>query len=169
MTQAETLGRWAARQSLEAVYSSDLSRAVLTATPSARALKLPVCIDERLREVHFGQGEGMTRAEMRDAFPDVLERFHRHPARSPLPEGETGIAAIDRAWPALDDIAAEHPGGSVLVVMHSTLMRLILCRFLGMDPDRYRDSFPSVQNAAITTVSIGSGKSALHGYNVPTD
>lgn len=164
--QAETLGRWAAGARPVAVYSSDLSRARITAAPAASVLGLDLHIDPRLREVHFGRGEGLTTAEMREQFPEALAEFHRHPGRSPLPGGESGLDAVARAWPALEQINARHEPGPVLVVMHSTLMRLVLCRLLDMPLDRYRSAFPSVVNAAITTISLGSNPPALHAYNV---
>lgn len=169
VAQSEALGRWARHQPIGAVYASDLRRSILTASPAAAALGLEVMIDPRLREVRFGRGEGMTRAEMQMAFPGALAAFHAHPARSPLPDGERGVDAIARAWSALEQHAADHAGGRVLVVMHSSLMRLVLCHALGIDPDRYRTVFPSVRNAAITTVTIGDGETAVHGYNIPTD
>ena len=166
--QAATLGRWAAGQPLAAVYASDLSRAVLTATPSADALGLQVQIDPRLREVHFGRGEGMTRTEMIEVFPAGLASFLASPGHVPLPDGEAGLTAVQRAWSALEEISVRHQGDTVLVVMHSTLMRLLLCRVLGVPLDNYRDTLPSVQNAAITSITINEGKPALHSYNVPT-
>lgn len=163
--QSVTLGRWAAGQPLAAVYSSDLSRAVLTATPAADALALPLHLEPRLREVDFGRGEGLTTAEMREAFPRDVDEFQLRPGQSPLPGGESGIAAVDRAWPSLEEIAARHDG-AVLVVMHSTLMRLVLCRVLGMSLDHYRSAFPAVRNVALTTITLGAAP-ALHGFNVP--
>jgi len=170
IAQGEQLGRWAETQPIDAVYASDLSRAVITATPAATALGLPLTIDPALREVHFGRSEGLTSAEMRAAFPDEAARFVAHPGTIPLPEGESGEAAVERAWGALEQIAVQYPDGTVLVVMHSTLMRLILCRALGMPLDRYRTTFPSVLNVGITTVSWNGNANgtALLGYNVPT-
>jgi len=168
IAQGEQLGRWAEVQQIDAVYASDLSRAVITATPAATALGLPLTIDPALREVHFGRGEGLTSAEMRPMFPDAAARFVAHPGTSPLPEGESGEAAVERAWGALEQIVAQHPDGTVLVVMHSTLMRLILCRALGVSLDSYRKTFPSALNVGITTVSWTADGTALLGYNVPT-
>ncbi|MBH0117083.1 histidine phosphatase family protein [Salinibacterium sp. NG253] len=176
LSQGEQLGRWARTQSIDAVYASDLSRAVITATPAATALGLPLRIEPALREVHFGRGEGLTSAEMRVTFPDEAALFVAHPGTAPLPEGESGKDAVARAWGALESITARHPDGTLLVVMHSTLMRLILCRSLGIPLDRYRTTFPSVANVAITTVAWNADADdsadfngpALLGYNVPT-
>ena len=164
--QADRLAEWAVTQHISAVYASDLSRAVITATPSARALGLTAQIDVRLREVDFGRGENMTTSEMRVAFADELADFHRRPGHSPLPGGESGIAALDRVWPALQEIAMQWPDASVLVVMHSTLMRLILCRALEMPIDRYRTAFPAVVNGAVTSLAFDAQVAALLGYNV---
>lgn len=167
IVQSARLARWAGGQPIDAVYSSDLSRAVITATPAALALGLPVTIDPALREVDFGRGEGLTAAEMAASFPLEAARFIAHPGTSPLPGGESGADATERAWGALARVAALHPLGTVLVVMHSTLLRLLLCRALGMPLDSYRTAFPSVLNVGITTVSWTADGTAMLGYNVP--
>lgn len=169
IVQAVRLAEWASRQRIDAVYASDLSRALITAMPSATALGLTISIDSALREVDFGQGEGLTSSEMRASFPDVAAQFVAHPATSPLPGGESGADATDRAWSSLERIVAECPNGTVLVVMHSTLMRLILCRALGIPLDRYRSVFPAVLNVGITTVSWTTSGTALLGYNLPVN
>jgi len=162
--QAAQLAQWASGREIGAVYCSDLSRAVLTATPVAVATGAELHTDNRLREVDFGRGEGLTASEMRVEFPAAHSAFEANPARSPLPGGESGTAALDRAWPVLSGIAGER-GAPTLVVMHSTLLRLVLCRALGIDPDNYRRCFPSVLNTAITTVSLTADSGALLAYN----
>jgi broad specificity phosphatase PhoE len=118
--------------------------------------------------VHFGDAEGLTSSEMAEEFPVRLAEFRMRPASSPLPGAESGSSAVDRAWPALLDIAAVG-SGPTLVVMHSTLMRLVLCRALGIPLDGYRTLFPSVLNVAATTLEWNPGQApALLGYNVPT-
>lgn len=167
VAQGEALGRWAAAHPVDAVVASTLSRARLTAQPSADALGLHLRVDARLCEVDFGEGEGLTRTEMAARFPDALETFLAAPARRPLPSGEPGTVAIARARAALDALVEEHPDGRVLVVMHSTLLRLVLCDLLGIDPDRYRTVMPSVTNGALTTLRTDGTRWALLGFNVP--
>lgn len=164
--QATQLAAWAKGAGLDAVYSSDLTRAVETAAPAAQTAGLPLRRDARLREVHFGDGEGLTRGEMRTRFPTDLDAHISQPASCALPAGERGLDAIARALPALDDIERTHPSGVVLVVMHSTLMRLLLCTALGVDPDRYRALFPRVRNGALTELQWQGGQGALLGFNV---
>lgn len=167
--QAVQLGEWASHRDLAAVYASDLDRAVRTAEPAAAAVRRELTIDSRLREVHFGDAEGMTSAELEAAFPTERHAFVRAPARSPLPGGETGIAAIARAWTAILDIAGEFGTSEVLVVSHSTLIRLLVCHAVGIDPDRYRAVFPSLLNVGITTLDMRpDAPPALLAFNTPS-
>ena len=174
--QAQVLARWAGDGgTIDRVVSSPLSRARLTATPAAAALGLPVEIDERVRESHFGRGEGLTREKMRAAFPEALDSFLAHPATRPLPDGETGAAVAARALAAFTDLRDSARADSVLVVFHTTALRLALSAMLGMPLDDYRRRFPRVSNVAITTVELpptGSlvGTAALLAFNAtPAD
>lgn len=168
--QARQLGSWASGAELDALVSSTLSRSVLTAAPASDETALPLVQDERLVEVDFGSAEGLTRDDMRSRFPDALDAFLAKPGTTPLPNGESGTDAVARALPAIRDICDALPNGRVLVVMHSTLMRLLLCRFLGLNLDRYRRALPSVRNCAMTAFRLpDDGEPELLAFNVPPD
>lgn len=153
--QGDALARWAAGAAIDVVATSDLSRAVETGDAAAKMLGVDVVIDARLREVDFGRGEGRTRAEMAELFPEQLAAFVAAPASSPLPGAESGTAAVARGLDALADlIRVAGPDGGVLVVAHSTLIRLVLCRVLGLPLDDYRRRFPGLANTAVTTVEL---------------
>lgn len=165
--QAQALARWAATARLDAVWSSTLQRAIDTAAPAAEAAGLELRTDARLVEVAFGKGEGLTRSEMGVVFPDAVDAFLRSPASVPLPGGERGYDAIARAAAAFREICAQQPDGRVLVVAHSTLLRLVLCALLGIDPESYRQVFPNLRNATVTTLDLADdGAAALDSYNV---
>lgn len=165
--QAAALAGWAAGAALSAVWCSPLSRSRLTAHPPARACGLPVEVDARLTEVDFGQGEGLTRAEMRQRFPERLDAFLADPAAHPLPGGEDPYRAAARATACLYDLADRHPGGRVLVVTHSTLMRLVLCHLLGVGLGEYRRIFPVLHNGALTHLRLTDRQPALLRLNTP--
>lgn len=168
LAQADDLTAWARRTPPDLVLSSPLQRARRTAEPAARAAGLTVTVDERLVEVDFGRGDGLTRGEMRARFPADLDAFLAAPASSPLPGGETGADAVARARPVLAEAAAAHPDGTVLVVAHQTLLRLLLCDLLGLPLDHYRAVFPRLDNVARTVVRPASvGPAALIALNVP--
>lgn len=165
--QAQHLAGWARSASLSGLYSSPQSRAQLTAAPTAAALRLVPITDDRLRELHFGDGEGLTSKEMQARFPDAYAAFRRDPFEHYLPNGEPPRDAIARGRTALAEIAQSNPGGRVLLVMHNTLIRLLLCDLLGVTPARYRDVFPQLDNVAITEIQLGAQPPALLRFNAP--
>ncbi len=171
LVQADELGEWAGRARLSAIVASPLQRARLTANAAADASGLDVRIDARLVEIDFGSGEGLTPGELDERMPAEWRAFERHPARQPLPAGESGVEGIARALPALLELVDEFPHGRVLVVSHATLMRLVLCELLGIDPDRYRELFPVVENCALIELRFeefdGQRRPRLLGFNVP--
>ncbi|WP_408639186.1 histidine phosphatase family protein [Nocardiopsis endophytica] len=168
--QAEALARWAATAGLSGVVSSTLSRSAGTAAPAGEAAGVPVAADPRLVEQDFGQGEGLTSAEMRERLGGARERFELDPLRNPLPGSEDPVKVAERGVAALADAARAHPGGKVLVVAHGTLIRLVLCRLLGMDAGRYRRAFPEVGNCRGARLHWkGDGEAGLLGFNEPLE
>ncbi|UKY53949.1 histidine phosphatase family protein [Streptomyces inhibens] len=165
--QAAILATWAATAALTAVWSSPLSRARLTAAPAADACGLTPRIDERLYELDFGQGEGLTRDEMRRRFPEQLAAFLADPVAHHLPDGEDPRHAAERAADCLADIAREQPHGRVLLVAHSTLVRVLLCHLLGIPLGDYRRVLPQLYNGALTEIRIEHGQTALLSFNAP--
>ncbi|MTA06893.1 MAG: histidine phosphatase family protein, partial [Actinobacteria bacterium] len=67
--QGIRLAEWAAKEDINLIVSSDLSRAIITAIPSVQATNVEHKIDRRFREVDFGLGEGLTSNEMQIKFP----------------------------------------------------------------------------------------------------
>ncbi|MFI7443526.1 histidine phosphatase family protein [Nonomuraea indica] len=165
--QARQLAVWAASAGLSAVWASTLSRAQITAAAAAKAADVPLRVDERLRELDFGQGDGLTAAEMRERFPEARAAFEADPAAHPLPGGEDPYEAAARFTAALDDIRDAHPGERVLVVAHTTAIRLALCRLIGVPLGSYRRLFPRLDNCALTELRLRDGEVAVLQFNSP--
>lgn len=162
-SQSLALAEWAAVARPDRVVSSDLSRAIDTARPAAERLGIPLLVDPRVREVDFGRGEGLTEAEMLARFPEERAAFIAAPASDVLPGGETGVAAIARLEGALAELVADVPDGSVMIVAHSTLLRLALCWAIGLPLDSYRRVFPRLSNGTITTLRVQRAEATLAG------
>ncbi|NUU26288.1 MAG: histidine phosphatase family protein, partial [Streptomycetaceae bacterium] len=93
--------------------------------------------------------------------------FRADPAAHPLPSGEDPFAAAARGAAALSRLATAHPGGRILVVAHNTLLRLVLCRLLGIPEGDYRRRLPVLRNDAVTELRVADGEAALMSFNVP--
>ncbi|CAA9485360.1 MAG: Alpha-ribazole-5'-phosphate phosphatase [uncultured Solirubrobacteraceae bacterium] len=167
--QAQRLATWAAEAQLDAIWCSPLARARDTAQIAAGATGCSPRVDDRLVELDFGRGEGLTSADMQREFPDALADFRADPVRHHLPGGEDPRAAVERALSCLREIASEHPSGRVLVVAHTTLLRLTLCRLIGVSLSDYRRLFPFVRNGAITEIAFGAEHTSLLQFNASLD
>lgn len=163
--QAHQLADWSRTAGLDAVWSSTLSRAQLTAKACSETIHLPMRVDERLRELDFGDAEGMTVGEMEERFPQALAAFRADPVSGHLPRGEDPAKAAHRFVECLLDIAAENPDGRVLVVAHTTAIRLALCRLIGIPLSEYRRVFPFLRNCALTEIRLTDGHAAVLSYN----
>lgn len=167
LLQAEQLAGWVRTRGVDAVVSSPVRRAVETAEPSVFAAGVDLEVVEDLREVGFGVAEGRTLAEL-DA--DLVARFRSDPVAHPFPGAEPPVTAAERGAAALRRVAAHHRDETVLVVAHNTLLRLGLCKLLGLPVARYRQIFPRLDNVAITEIDLppaGTGPVSLLSLNVP--
>ena len=165
--QAQALAGWAREAELSALWVSPLTRARDTMMPVARVTSLVPRIDERLRELHFGEGDGLTTEEMRHRLGERFELFLRDPVANHLPGGEDPVMAAERGAECLREIATAHRDGRVLVVAHNTLLRLVLCRLLDIELARYRTVFASVRNDALIELGIEGQDTSLMQFNVP--
>jgi probable phosphoglycerate mutase len=166
--QARALAAWALQADLAAVWASPQTRSKETARPCATAAGLPLKTDWRLRELDFGIAEGLTRGEMHRRFPAHLAAFHDDPVGHHFPRGENPAGAAGRYLEFLADLRAAHPqGGRVLVVAHSTAIRLTLCRLLGLPLRSYRQVFPFLANCALNELALDDGAASLLALNSP--
>ncbi|MDC2953487.1 histidine phosphatase family protein [Streptomyces gilvifuscus] len=167
--QAQALGRWAAAHPVDAVWTSPLSRAVVTVEPACRALGLTPSREPDLRECDFGVVEGRTLAQFAEEDPDAAAAFRADPVAHPFPGAEDPVAAAGRGAAALRRIAAAHDGERVLVVAHNTLLRLVLCSLLSIPLGEYRRVFPQLRNAAVTELRMDPDRVGLISLNLPCD
>lgn len=122
----------AGERSWTAIVSSPLARCRAFAEELAGETGLPLHFDERLKEVGFGQWEGKTAEELRAADPDAVFNFKRDPVAFRPPGAEALGDFYGRVAAAYEDILGRYAGGHVLVVCHAGVMRMAICRTLGM-------------------------------------
>lgn len=164
-SQATRLARWSAEAGLSACFSSPLQRARETLIPVCEQTNLPARVDDRLRELDFGIGEGRTAEEMAHRFGDTWKAFTQDPVGHHLPGGEDPVLAIERGLAFLGDISGEFPHERVLIVSHSTLIRLLLCELLGIYHADYRRVFPEMRSVGLTEIRLTCDAGALLQFN----
>jgi probable phosphoglycerate mutase len=120
---------------VDAVVSSDLQRALETASIMAAVLELEgdVRVEPGLRERDVGDFTGLTRAEIEERWPGVLAQGNASISRDAR-FGETVEALAERVDAALRGLASEFAGQRVVVVTHGGVVRN-LERAFGIEPD----------------------------------
>lgn len=108
--QAAALGERRRNDGLNAVFSSDLARAVETVDIAFAGSDIPVLLDWRLRECDYGELNGMARDSV---LSDRLAQL-----ATPFPGGESWQQAVERIGRFLPDLLPRWDGARVLVVGH---------------------------------------------------
>lgn len=108
---AAALGQRRRDGGLAAVYTSDLGRAVETATIAFAGTSIPIIQDARLRECNYGRWNGMPVAQ--------LEAARLRHIDTPYPGGESYRQAVRRMAAFLADLARERDGARVLLIGHA--------------------------------------------------
>jgi broad specificity phosphatase PhoE len=138
---------------LDAIYSSDLLRAWETAQTLGAALGIAPQPLPVLREIDVGAWSGLNRAEVFERDRDLVERLE---SGEDAPRGGNGERFADlysRVVGTVDQLAAAHPNGHLMLVTHGGPVRALL---LHGARDK-RDALPRRFHIGNTSVSVLSG------------
>ncbi|MDO5644743.1 MAG: histidine phosphatase family protein [Dermabacter sp.] len=163
--QAELTGRRLQDSGITALASSSMVRAQQTADLMNASLDLPRLVDPRLRELNFGDMEGLTDAEIGQRFAD----FHAAQAEMredlPYPGGEAPGAVAARALAAIDDLAAlGHE--RVAIVTHGVVIRTLAAHALGAPIPRWRSVAVRLENGSITELTRNNSGSPTRTFTL---
>lgn len=146
------------------IVSSDLQRASATAAALSRIVDVPVETDVRLREVAFGEREGLTRHEIRERYPDLEARFRRG-EEVVSPGGETHVDAAERFCAVLREVVAVmDKDETAVLVAHGAVIRVGICAFIGLPPEHWR-SFGGFSNGCWAVLQEGFGRWQVTEWN----
>jgi alpha-ribazole phosphatase len=132
--QAECLRDRLAAEKVLSVYSSNLKRAELTAQiiASAHGLRVEVCPE--LREIDFGQLEGLNYGEIEEQYPEIARLWADRREDLIYPAGES-LAALERRVGQFNArMKKEGQTGTILIVAHAGVLRSLICQMLDLNP-----------------------------------
>ncbi|WP_372864408.1 histidine phosphatase family protein [Spongiibacter sp.] len=138
------------------IISSPLQRCVRFAEELSEQRGIALSVDDNLREIHFGDWEGLPHSEAQQRDPEVWRQFWQSPEQASPPNGEAMSDFCARITSSLDRIAERHQGESLLLVVHGAVIRVMICHWLGMPM------------GAMTRLSVPyAGLSRFHIYRQP--
>ena len=131
--EADALAAGLAAAAPTALYSSPARRAVQTARPIGVGLGLDVVVAPGLREIDFGEVDGLTFAEVEASQPVLYDEWLRAPTRVRFPGGECYADVKRRALETLAGIAQVE--GTAVLVTHAGVIRALLGAWLSLPDD----------------------------------
>ena len=153
--QANEIAKTLKNIHFDAIYSSDLDRAVQTTEIIAKERELAVKTTEALREKSYGSYEGRDRNEVQQELKHLFEQWKKLSDEEKMKfkiyeDGESDHEAVERFIRHLRELAIAYQGKNVLIASHGGIMRYFLLK-LGWATYRELDSH-AIKNAAYIKV-----------------
>lgn len=153
--QVERLSTRLQVSKIDSVYSSPLKRAKDTAGIIAGPRHLPVKLVDDLTEIDIGEWTRLPLVEIRQKWPDLLERWRENPAQVSVPGGENFNQVAQRAQRALKAIISDNPDATVLIVSHEIVIKTIIMQALEATFHIYRRF--EIGNASLSQLTFREG------------
>lgn len=147
-------------EKIDAVYSSDLSRAYNTVLPSAEHRGLKIHKRKGLREIYAGEWETKSFADLPVVFKESYSLWQNDIGKCRCDGGESLAELYERVKRTINKIARENEGKTVLIGTHATVIRVMNCYFHNDKVENLKE-YDWVTNAAISRVEYDNGK-----YNI---
>ena len=136
--QAEKLRDRLATEKINAIYTSNLSRARATAEIIAAKHKAGITTLDELSELNFGWVEGLTFEEISRLHPELAEVLNDWKTRPKFPGGESLDELNSRVQRFLNQLQKHKPSETILIVAHAGTLRLIICNLLEIELEHWR-------------------------------
>ena len=134
--QAELLAEYLSDVKIESIYSSPLKRAVKTAEAIAGYHRIDIKITPGLIDFNFGEWQGLPHQEVQKRYKELYTEWLNNPHQVVIPGGESLNDVRQRAIAAVDDAIAKYKG-TVILVSHRVVNKVLICALLGLDNSHF--------------------------------
>lgn len=131
--QADATAEALAGTVFDAIYSSPLKRALVTAKRIAKPHEIDVRTSDDLMDINFGLWQGKTEKEVEERWPGMLKTWRERPGKAKFPAGESTKKAWKRVNSALREILFTHGTGTVVIVSHRVPIKMMTAYLLEKD------------------------------------
>ena len=128
--QAFELAKAIKEYPIDYIYSSDLGRAVQTAEIVGSQIGIDTCKTKSLREMGFGDWEGLLIDEIKKNHEKTYETWRNTPHLVNIPNGETLDIIKDSVDKFINELNEKYDNKHILLVSHSVTVRVMLLSFL---------------------------------------
>lgn len=153
--QAKATAKALASEKFHAIYSSDLPRAIETATPLAQLTGAPLETTDALRERSVGVMEGLTFEEAAEQHPEQYRALLQRDFDHVLAGGESYRQTLDRASRKLDEAIEQHKGGRIALFAHTGTICILALHLMGaLDSPELKPVWLATANCGIARFDL---------------
>lgn len=163
--QSELAGQRLSEYNIDALYSSNLIRAVQTAEIINRNINVHNRIIEGLEEIDFGELTGLEDSVIKEKYKDYFDRREEYREDIAFPGGEDGKTVYVRMKNAIDTIIDECKQNDyerVAIVSHGGAIRAFLAGILGMEQSHRFLFAKTMENTSITQIDYDVDKDRFY-------
>jgi broad specificity phosphatase PhoE len=135
--EARALADWLKDETIQAAYTSPLSRSRDTALAIAGPRGLEVVDLPGLADLCYGDWEGLPLTEVKVKYADLYHQWEAAPHTVRFPNGETLEELRTRGLAAVDEVAQRHQDQTVLLVGHRAVNKVIIAGLIGLDNSHF--------------------------------
>ena len=161
--QAQLTAAALQKQPIDAAYTSPLSRASETARIVLEPHDITATDDDDLLDFDYGEWTGKEEAEVRRTWPAEHEEWITRPHQARPPGGTTLAEVFNRCLPMMVNAAKRHDGGTVALVSHRVVNKLLVLGALGLGLERF--PFFLQGNCAINELLFREGEFTIEALN----
>lgn len=135
------------------IYTSPLKRAIETAKIISSAKGITPQIKNGIREINFGQWEGLTIKQISENFPEEFKIWRNDKLSAPMCGGDLSLKnACERSSKAIKEIAADHKEKRIIIVAHGGIIKAGLIGIFGWDMTMYHKM--KLSNTAVCEIDF---------------
>jgi broad specificity phosphatase PhoE len=148
---------------VDAVYTSPLKRAMETAQAVAQRCGLTPQPCDGIIDINYGEWQGLTGEEVGQTYPELYALWLTAPHRVHIPAGETIARVRRRATQAVRDLVAQHPDGTIVLISHQVVCKILVLAMMGLSTARFWHI--QQETAAINVFEYVNGGYITHTVN----
>ncbi|MZQ75111.1 MAG: histidine phosphatase family protein [Peptoclostridium sp.] len=130
MIQTQKLAKRLSAFNIDHIYSSDLGRTIQTSDIISAQLQKEYSLDSSLREIDFGEWEGLTIEDIKKSYEAEYRMWRKEPDKARIPGAESLQAVADRIAAGINKINEAHKSSNILLVSHGVVIKVLLLTLL---------------------------------------
>lgn len=148
---------------IDKIYTTTSSRTKDTVKKLSELKSIEIIEKESLKEMSFGDFEGLTFDEIKDKYPkefqDMIEKGYEYK----YPNGESLIDSYNRVCIELDNIISNNDNRTILICSHGGTIRNIIT-YLISNSYKYHWNF-KIDNGSVTILEVQDGFTVITAMN----